>query len=209
MRRVGALAFFLGLRSVACAVFNADVQAHITDRSLQISLDISGERFERRDVECVQACGRIFPQFNQRWQKSCERFTTPRWCDEQARRIARAIEQILLMGMNMPAVGGKPIGEFGGKLRHVSEVTPWRPVGKSIGKTALALGEACGFLAFRFQRDDGVDDVLWQCGICVFWRSIKRAFDVFFENADCVVFVKTVARKFDGIKAARKPVLPR
>ena len=47
MRRVGALAFLLGLGGVAGAVFDADIQPHLFDRCAQVAFDVSRQRLQR------------------------------------------------------------------------------------------------------------------------------------------------------------------
>jgi len=50
MRWVRALAAFLGIGRVAGAVLDTDIEADLFDRTPQVALDISRQRFQRRDV---------------------------------------------------------------------------------------------------------------------------------------------------------------
>ena len=52
--RIVALALALRRRRVAGAGLDADGQAHLGDRALQVALDVDRERLQRRDVERVQ-----------------------------------------------------------------------------------------------------------------------------------------------------------
>ena len=54
VRRVAALALALRGRRVAGAGLDADRQAHLGDRRLEVARDVDRERLERRDVERVQ-----------------------------------------------------------------------------------------------------------------------------------------------------------
>jgi hypothetical protein len=59
MRRVGALAAALGVGGVAGAIFDADGQACAFDGGAEVAADVGGEGFEGRDVEGVEARGRL------------------------------------------------------------------------------------------------------------------------------------------------------
>ena len=83
MRRIGPLAFSLGLGRVPGPVFNADRQADFIHRRAQVALDICGQGFQRRDIERVETLMGAIGQFGQRRQKPGHGFAAARRRDEK------------------------------------------------------------------------------------------------------------------------------
>jgi len=89
IRRVQLLALALGVRRIAGAVLDRDRQAHLGNGLHEIALNVDGQRLQRRDIECVDACeGRARRDFaaacevGQRRKKAGERLAGAGWRDE-------------------------------------------------------------------------------------------------------------------------------
>ena len=118
--RIAALALAFGCRRIAGAGLDADGQAEIGDRAVEVARDIHRQRFQRRNVERVQgaAVGAAL-QVDQAGQKPRQRFAGPGRGDQQNVLASLGmIEQSQLMAARGPAACGKPGGEYGGKNGH-------------------------------------------------------------------------------------------
>jgi hypothetical protein len=128
VRRVELLALAFGLRRVAGAVLDRDVEAHFEDGLHQVALDIDRERLQGRDVERVDAgeggAGRdpAAPrQIGQRRQEPGKRLAGAGGRNQQhvfARCGAR--QQFQLMGARLPALLREPFLERPGQKRGVT-----------------------------------------------------------------------------------------
>ena len=124
MWRVGALAAFLGIGGVAGPILDPDGQAHFVDRGGQVAFDVGGKRFQRADIERVQAGVCAVRTFHQARQEPGHGFATPRGRDQQQGRVSGPVQHCLLMRVDGPAATVEPAGNGGGKGRHGPE--EWR-----------------------------------------------------------------------------------
>ena len=118
MWRVYALPFLAGLRSVSGAIFDPNGQSHLGHRGGQIAFDICCQRLERRDVERMEPVMRAVSKINKGWQKARQCLAATGWRDQQECRSIGAIEHLLLVRVNMPALGGKPVFEERRQCAH-------------------------------------------------------------------------------------------
>ena len=105
-------------RRVSGAKFDRDWQSHLLDRSLEVPLDVGGQRLERRQVKRVQvpasplflACGGLLGrQFNQARQKPRERLSAACGRDQERGAFFPGFaEKFKLMRVRLPAAAGEP-----------------------------------------------------------------------------------------------------
>ena len=55
VRRINSLSFLLRGGRIASAIFHADLKAHFFNGRAQIAFDVRRQRFQRRDIDGVQA----------------------------------------------------------------------------------------------------------------------------------------------------------
>ena len=92
IRRRPALALTLGGGGIARARLNADPKPHFGDGYRKIAFDVDGERFQRRNVKCVQTSpvGRPL-EIDEGRQESSQRFARAGGCDQQ--RVLRGLRR--------------------------------------------------------------------------------------------------------------------
>ena len=112
LRRVGALPLTPVGRRVAGPDREADLEAHLGDRRFEVAGDVGGERLERRDVERVQAAGRLLEELGQARQEAGQGLAAAGGGDQQRVLVAPGgLEHGQLMRARLPAAGGEPVGE--------------------------------------------------------------------------------------------------
>ena len=144
VRRRQLLALSLVDGRVAGARLHGNRQTHLADRLAEVALDVDGERFQRRDIERVDATMRLarlalrpHRQIGQRGQEAGQRLAGAGRGDQQNRFSGLgAGEQLDLVSARRPAAfrepvkerlrekGGGVLGREAGLLRHASEVAP-------------------------------------------------------------------------------------
>ena len=115
--RGAALAGALAGRGVAGPRLDADRQAHLGDRDLEVAGDVDRECLQRRDVERVQArlAARRGRELDEARQEARERLAGTGRRDQQRRATGLGMgEERELMGARRPAATREP-GEEGGR----------------------------------------------------------------------------------------------
>ena len=127
LRRADSLARLAVGRGVAGAGFDADGEAHFLDRRQQIALNIDRQGLQRRDVEGVEAFGRIVGEFANRREEPRQSLTGAGRRDQQgATPGPRPLEHVELMPAGPPAPAREPaFDDFG----------QWEPLGHRTGIT--------------------------------------------------------------------------
>ncbi len=146
--RIAALPDALGGRGVAGARLDADRQAHLRDRLVEVAGDIDRQRLERGKIERVQPRGsqaqrppgrraRPFAQLDQRRQEACERLAGAGGRDQKRGAAGAGLfQQRELMLARRPSAGGEPARERLGQRHDMqgAERTPWRPKQVSVDR---------------------------------------------------------------------------
>jgi hypothetical protein len=112
--RIDPLALALRHRGVARSRLDAHAEPEIGDRAAEVTLDVDGQRLQRRDVERVEARPRAIAsarpgEIDQRRQKAGESLAGAGRRDEERVLLARGGgEEIELMLAGHPAALGEP-----------------------------------------------------------------------------------------------------
>ena len=118
VRRVGALFAALGVGGVAGAILHPDLQGGTFNGGAQVAADVGGEGLEGGDVEGVEACRRVWPQFREGGEESGEGLAASGRGDEEGGGVLGPLEHVKLVGVEGPAFGGEPVGKGGGESDH-------------------------------------------------------------------------------------------